>query len=89
MTSPLLDAKAAAQLLGVPASWVLAQARADRIPHVRFGRYVRFDEAEARTLVALTTARTRQWERLQSRLPLSGRATLETSPAVAQEVSAP
>jgi excisionase family DNA binding protein len=46
MTSPLLDAKQAAQLLGVPASWVLAQARSDRIPHVRFGRYVRFDEAE-------------------------------------------
>lgn len=46
MTAPLLDAKAAAQLLGVPSSWVLAQARADRIPHVRFGRYVRFDGEE-------------------------------------------
>jgi excisionase family DNA binding protein len=46
MSARLLDAKAAAALLGVPPSWVLAQARADRIPHVRFGRYVRFDEAE-------------------------------------------
>ena len=42
----LLDAKAAAELLAVPASWVLAEARADRIPHIRLGRYVRFDADE-------------------------------------------
>jgi len=42
----LLDAKAAGVLLAVPPSWVLAEARADRIPHVRLGRYVRFDAAE-------------------------------------------
>src|SRR3954469_750416 len=46
---PLLDAKGAAALLNVPASWVLAEARADRIPYVRLGRYVRFDAAELRT----------------------------------------
>ena len=40
----LLDAAAAAELLAVPKSWVLAEARADRIPHVRLGRYVRFEE---------------------------------------------
>jgi len=40
---PLLDAAQAGELLGVPKSWVLAEARADRIPHVRLGRYVRFD----------------------------------------------
>jgi len=39
----LIDAEAAAGLLGVPPSWVLAQARAGRIPHVRLGRYVRFE----------------------------------------------
>jgi|tagenome__1003787_1003787.scaffolds.fasta_scaffold20937653_2 excisionase family DNA binding protein len=44
----LVDAKAAARLLDVPASWVLAEARHDRIPHVRLGRYVRFDEAQLR-----------------------------------------
>jgi excisionase family DNA binding protein len=46
---PLLDAKAAAELLGVPASWVLAEARVDRIPHIRLGKYVRFetDQLEA------------------------------------------
>jgi excisionase family DNA binding protein len=43
---PLLDAKQAGALLNVPASWVLAEARVDRIPHVRFGRYVRFDRDE-------------------------------------------
>jgi excisionase family DNA binding protein len=44
--SSLLDANGAAALLNVPATWVLAEARADRIPHVRLGRYVRFDAAE-------------------------------------------
>lgn len=39
----LLDAAAAGELLNVPKSWVLAEARAGRIPHVRLGRYVRFE----------------------------------------------
>jgi len=39
----LLDAKGASALLNVPASWVAAEARAGRIPHVRLGRYVRFE----------------------------------------------
>jgi excisionase family DNA binding protein len=42
----LLDAKAAGDLLGVPGSWLLAQARSDKIPHVRLGKYVRFDPAD-------------------------------------------
>jgi excisionase family DNA binding protein len=46
MTSALIDAKAAGELLGVPASWVLEEARHDRIPHIRLGRYVRFDADE-------------------------------------------
>lgn len=44
----LVDAAAAGALLDVPASWVLAQARAQRIPHVRLGRYVRFEPEELR-----------------------------------------
>jgi len=44
--APLLTAGQAAELLAVPKSWVLAEARADRIPHVRLGRYVRFDADE-------------------------------------------
>jgi excisionase family DNA binding protein len=46
LTVPLLNADQASELLNVPASWCLAEARANRIPHVRLGRYVRF-EAEA------------------------------------------
>jgi excisionase family DNA binding protein len=40
--APLIDAKAAGRLLGVPQTWLLAQARAGRIPHYRLGHYVRF-----------------------------------------------
>jgi excisionase family DNA binding protein len=39
---PLIDARAAGRLLGVPHTWVLAQARAGQIPHHRLGHYVRF-----------------------------------------------
>jgi excisionase family DNA binding protein len=38
----LLNAPEAAELLGVKPSWVLTEARAGRLPHVRLGRYVRF-----------------------------------------------
>jgi excisionase family DNA binding protein len=41
--APLIDAKAASRLLGVPHTWLLAQARAGRIPHHRLGHYVRFN----------------------------------------------
>ncbi len=40
---PLLDADQAGVLLGVKASWLLTEARADRVPHVRLGKYVRFN----------------------------------------------
>lgn len=56
VSAPLLDAKGAAEWLGVPSSWVLAEARADRIPHVRLGRYVRF---RAEDLEAWVAARVR------------------------------
>jgi hypothetical protein len=52
----LLDSKQAGALLNVPHTWVLAEARCDRIPHIRLGRYVRFDEA---TLCAWALARQR------------------------------
>jgi excisionase family DNA binding protein len=42
-TSPLVDANAAAKLLGVPPSWLLAQARDRKVPHHKLGHYVRFD----------------------------------------------
>jgi excisionase family DNA binding protein len=42
----LLTAQQAAELLNVPATWILAEARADRIPYVPLGRYRRFDSDE-------------------------------------------
>jgi excisionase family DNA binding protein len=56
VTGGLLDAKDAGALLNVPHTWVLAEARADRIPHVRLGRYVRFDHDQ---LLAWALARQR------------------------------
>ncbi len=38
----LLTAEGVAALLAVPTSWVYAEARAGRIPHVTLGRYRRF-----------------------------------------------
>lgn len=45
---PLLNAEQAGELLNVPPSWVLAEARANRIPSVRLGKYVRFDAEDLR-----------------------------------------
>lgn len=42
----LLRAREAAVLLGVPESWLRAEQRAGRAPHVRLGHYVRFDRDE-------------------------------------------
>lgn len=39
----LLTADEVAELLQVRRSWVYAEARAGRIPHIRLGRYRRFD----------------------------------------------
>lgn len=43
--SALLTAQEAADLLALPHTWVLAEARCGRLPHVRLGRYVRFQRA--------------------------------------------
>lgn len=53
----LLDAAGVADLLGVPKTWVLAEARADRIPHIRLGRYVRFDPDELQAWWRTTRSR--------------------------------
>jgi excisionase family DNA binding protein len=41
----LLDAEAVAAMLGMTKDWVYAEARADRIPHIKLGRYTRFRRA--------------------------------------------
>ncbi len=38
----LLEAGEVATLLGVPKSWVYAETRAGRIPHIALGRYRRY-----------------------------------------------
>jgi hypothetical protein len=40
---PLHTPEGAARVLGVDASWLLRQAREGRVPHVRLGKFVRFD----------------------------------------------
>ena len=44
----LIDAKTASVILGVPPTWLLAQAREGRIPHHRLGHYVRFNPDDLR-----------------------------------------
>lgn len=44
----LLDAQAIAELFGMDAKWFLVRSRENRIPHVRLGKYVRFDPVEIR-----------------------------------------
>jgi predicted DNA-binding transcriptional regulator AlpA len=46
VAKPLMDAHAAGELLGVPHTWLLREARAERIPHRRLGRYVRWSQAD-------------------------------------------
>ncbi len=71
VAAPLLDAKGAAEWLNVPASWLLAEARADRVPHVRLGRYVRFAPAE---LAAWVDGRMRGPRRRTGSRPVSAGA---------------
>jgi excisionase family DNA binding protein len=52
MSDRLLDAKAIAERLGVPETWVRESVRSGAIPHVRLGRYVRFDLADVEAWLA-------------------------------------
>jgi excisionase family DNA binding protein len=53
-TFSLIDAKAASRMLGVPHTWLLAQAREGRIPHHRLGHYVRFNPDDLKDWLAET-----------------------------------
>jgi excisionase family DNA binding protein len=48
----LLDAGEVAELLAVPKSWVYAETRAGRLPHVKLGRYFRYAEPSIRAFIA-------------------------------------
>jgi excisionase family DNA binding protein len=43
MTERLLTAKEVAELLSVPDSWVREATRAGRLPHLKLGRYRRYE----------------------------------------------
>jgi excisionase family DNA binding protein len=59
--TPLIDAKVASRLLGVPHTWLLAQARAGQIPHHRLGHYVRFNPEDLREWLAETRSTPNGW----------------------------
>jgi excisionase family DNA binding protein len=46
MGGQLVDAAAVAERLGVPVTWVRESARSGALPHVKLGRWVRFDMAD-------------------------------------------
>lgn len=62
----ILDADGMKATTGIPASWFLEQARQDKIPHIRAGKYVRFRIGEV--LEALKT-QPRHADRLSLALP--------------------
>ncbi len=62
----LIDAKAAGEMLGVPHTWLLAQARNRNIPHHRLGHYVRFNPEDLRDWLK-ETRQTPSGSRFQAR----------------------
>ena len=48
----LLTAVEVADLLSVKTSWVYAETRAGRLPHVKLGRYFRYAEPSIRAFIA-------------------------------------
>ena len=61
MTDRLLTAAEVAELLAVPESWVRQETRAGRLPHLRLGRYKRYERAEV--LAWVEGQRAGQWRR--------------------------
>ena len=47
-SAPLVSAEAIAKLFDVDSTWFLTRARENRIPHIRIGKYIRFDPDEVR-----------------------------------------
>jgi excisionase family DNA binding protein len=61
MTERLATADEIAELLAVPTSWVRAETRAGRIPHLALGRYKRYDRDAV--LAWLEQQRAGQWRK--------------------------
>ena len=46
MNQILIGVEEMAKKLDVPISWLYARTRTNEIPHLKVGKYVRFDESE-------------------------------------------
>lgn len=57
MTEHLLTAAEVADLLSVPESWVREATRAERIPHLHLGRYIRYHPTTIQEWLAQTAAK--------------------------------
>jgi len=55
MNEPMLTIQQAAALLNVPVGWVYERTRKQEIPHVKLGKYVRFNRAALLAWVAERT----------------------------------
>lgn len=60
----IVDAEGASVITDVPATWFMEQARQEAIPHMRFGKYVRFKLSEL--LEAVTVQRENNLRRKSS-----------------------
>lgn len=69
MTERLLTAAEIAELLSVPESWVRAETRAERMPHIKLGRYRRYDWPAV--VAWLEEQRAGQWRKHHPSLPSS------------------
>jgi excisionase family DNA binding protein len=71
VTNSLLTPASVSERLGVPKSWVYAECRAGRMPHVKLGKYTRVrEEALDAWLLALEVSSLKgPWRRYAEVLP--------------------
>jgi excisionase family DNA binding protein len=81
MVTSLLTADDVAGLLGVSKDWIYAEVRADRIPHVKLGRSVRFRPASIEEWIA-------SMERGTMGVSTKRRGAAGTAPGMAHEETA-
>jgi excisionase family DNA binding protein len=70
MSDRLETAAEIAERLSVPESWVRAETRAERMPHVRLGKYRRYDWLAV--VAWLETQRAGQWRKHKPQGPGAG-----------------
>jgi excisionase family DNA binding protein len=60
VSEPLIEAEEVAEMIGMGSDWVYAEARANRIPHIRLGRSVRFRRSSIEAWLSALEAETLQ-----------------------------